>query len=169
MTRLVHFFSDTGEDYIYFSFTIFQSLLKFMSIGLVMLSSHLILGWPLLLWLQFFPASESFPVNHLFASGSQSIGTLASASVLPMNIQDWFPLGLTRAISLQSKGLARIFCGTTVWKHLFFGAQPSFFMVQLSHLYVTNIRMWLLEKPLLWRYRPLLAKWCLWFLIHCLS
>ena len=74
---------------------------------------------------QYFPASVSFPVNRLFTSGDQSIGTSASASVLPKNIQGWFPLGLTDLISLQSKGLSRVFSSTTVWKHQFFGAQPS--------------------------------------------
>ena len=77
------------------------SFLKFMSIGWVMLSNHLTLCHPLLL--QSFPVSGSFPVSQLFASGGQSIG--ASASVFPMNIQDWFPLGLTGLISLQFKGL----------------------------------------------------------------
>jgi len=75
--------------------------------------------------LQFFTASGSFPVSQLFASGSQSIGASASASVLPVNIQGWFPLGLTGLISLQSKGLSRVFSSTPVWKHPFFGAQPS--------------------------------------------
>ena len=64
--------------------------------------------------LQSFPASESFQMNQFFASGGQSIGASASASVLPMNIQDWFPLGLTALISLQSKGLSRVFSNTTV-------------------------------------------------------
>ena len=72
---------------------------------------------------QSFPASGSFPMSQLFASGVQSIG--ASASVLPMNIQGWFPLRLTGLISLQSKGLSRVFSKTTVQKHQFFGAQPS--------------------------------------------
>ena len=70
--------------------------------------------------LQSFPASESFPVNQFFASGGQRLGVSASASVLPMNIQDWFPLGLTGLISLQSKGLSRVFSNTTVQKHQFF-------------------------------------------------
>ena len=73
-----------------------------------------------------FPASGSFPVNWFFASGGQSIGVLASASVLPMNVQDWFPLGWTGLISLQSKGLSRVFSNTTVQKHQFFGIQFSF-------------------------------------------
>ena len=75
--------------------------------------------------LQSFPASGSFPMSQLFASGGQSIGVSASASVLPRNIQDWFPLGWIGSISLQSKGLSRVFSNTTVQKHQFFGAQPS--------------------------------------------
>ena len=70
--------------------------------------------------LQSFPASGSFPVSQFFTSGGQSIGASASASVLPMNIQDWFPLGWTSLISLQSKGLSRVFFNTTVQKHQFF-------------------------------------------------
>ena len=69
---------------------------------------------------QSFPASESFPMSQFFASGSQSIGVSASASVLPKNIQDWFPLGWTGWISLQSKGLSKVFSNTTAQKHQFF-------------------------------------------------
>ena len=72
-----------------------------------------------------FPASGSFPMNRLLASGGQSIGVSASASVLPMNIQGWFPLGLTGLISLQSKGLSRVLLSTTLWKHQFFSVQSS--------------------------------------------
>ena len=75
--------------------------------------------------LQSFPASGSFPMSQFFPSGGQSIGASASASVLPMNIHDWFPLGLTGWISLQSKGLSRVFSNTTVQKHQFFSAQLS--------------------------------------------
>ena len=75
--------------------------------------------------LQSFPASESFPVCQFFASAGQSIGVSASASVLPMNIQDWFPLGWTDFISLQSKGLWRVFSNTTVQKFQFFSTQLS--------------------------------------------
>ena len=75
--------------------------------------------------LQYFPASGSFPVNQFFTSGVQSIGASASTSVLPMNIQDWFPWGLTGWISLQSRGFSRVFSNTTVQKHQFFGAQLS--------------------------------------------
>ena len=85
---------------------------------------------------QSFPASGSFPMSWLFASGGQRIGPLASVSVLPMNIQGWFPLGLTGLISLLSKGLSR-FSSSTIQKHQFFSAQPSF-TVQLSHPYMTT-------------------------------
>ena len=75
--------------------------------------------------LQSFPASGSFLISQSFASGGQSIGASASASVLPVNIQDWFPLGWTGLISLLSKGLSRIISNTTVQKHEFFSTQPS--------------------------------------------
>ena len=75
--------------------------------------------------LQSFPASGSSPMSQFFISGGLSIGTSASASVPPINIQDWFPLGLTGLISLQSKGLTRVFSNTTVQKHQFFSTQPS--------------------------------------------
>ena len=90
--------------------------------------------------LQSFPASGSFPASQLFASGGQSIEVSASASVLPMNIQDWFPLGWTGWVSLQSKGLSRVFSNTTVQKHQFFGAQ-------LSSQSNSHIHTWPLEKP----------------------
>ena len=89
-------------------------------------------------YLQSFPALGSFPVSQFFVSGGQSIG--ASASVLPMNTQDWSPLRWTGWISLQSKGLSRVFSNTTVQKHQFFGAQ-------LSLWYSSHIHTWLLEKP----------------------
>ena len=75
--------------------------------------------------LQSFPTSGTFQMSQFFASGGQSIGASASASVLPMNIENWFPLGWTGWISLQSKGLSRVFSNTTVQKHQFFGAQLS--------------------------------------------
>jgi len=87
--------------------------------------------------LQSFPASGSFQMSQFFASGGQSIGVSASTSVLSMNIQDWFPLGWTGWISLQSKGLSRVFSNTTIKKHHFFGAQLSL-TVQLSYLYMTT-------------------------------
>ena len=89
---------------------------------------------------QSFPASGSFQMSHFFTSGGQSIGVSASASVLPMNNQDWSPLGWTGWISLQSKGLSRVFSNTTVQKHQFFGAQLSLW--SNSHIHI-----WLLEKP----------------------
>ena len=76
--------------------------------------------------LQSFPASGSFQISQFFASGGQNIGVSASTSILPMNIQDWFPLGWTGWISLQSKGLSRVFSNTTAQKHQFFGTQLSF-------------------------------------------
>ena len=107
------------------SITNSQSSPKLMSIESVVPSNHLILCHPLLLRLQSFPASGSFQMSQFFGSGSQSIGVSASASVLPMNIQDWFPLGWTGWISLQSKGLSRIFSNTTLQKYQFFSAQLS--------------------------------------------
>ena len=89
--------------------------------------------------LQSFLASGSFPMSRFFASGSQSIGASASASVLPMNIQDWFPLGLTGWISLPSMGLSRVFSNTTVQKHQILRCS-AFFMAQLSHPYMTTGR-----------------------------
>ena len=105
------------------SFTNLWGWLKLMSIESVIPSNHLILCQPLLPNLQSFPASGSFPMSQFFASGGQSIGVSTSASVLPMNIQDLSPLGLTGWISLQSKGLSRVFFNTTVQKHQFFNAQ----------------------------------------------
>ena len=89
---------------------------------------------------QSFPASGSFQMSQLFTSGGQSTGASASASVLPVNIQDWSPLGWTGWISLQSKGLSRVFSNTTVQKHQFFGAQPC--SQSNSHIHI-----WKLEKP----------------------
>ena len=107
------------------SSTISWSLLKFMSVELVMLSDHLIFCHPFSFCLQSFPTSGSFPVNQIFTSGGQSVGALASASVLPMNIQGWFPLGLTGLISSK---LSRVFTSIKIWKHQFFGAQPSLWL-----------------------------------------
>ena len=100
--------------------------------------------------LQSFPASGSIPINQLFISGGQSIGALASASVLSMNIQGWLPLGLTGLISLQSKELSRDFSNTIIRKHQFFSAQPSLW-------FNSHICTWLQEKPQLWLYRLLLG------------
>ena len=89
---------------------------------------------------QSLPASESFPMSQLFAWDGQSIGVSASASVLPMNTQDWSPLGWTAWISLQSKGLSRVFSNTTVKKH-------QFFSTQLSSQSNSHMHTWPLEKP----------------------
>ena len=108
------------------SITNSQSLLKFMSITSVMPSNHLILCHPLLLLPSAFPpASGSFPASQLFTSAGQCIGASASTSVLPMNIQDWFPLGWTGWIFYKSKEFSRIFFSTTIQKHQFFSAQRS--------------------------------------------
>ena len=104
------------------SITNSQSPPKPMSIESVMPSNHLILCRLLLLPPSIFLLSGSFPMSQLFASGGQSIGVSASTSVLPMNTQDWSPLEWTGWISLQSKGLSRVFSNTTVQKHQFFGA-----------------------------------------------
>ena len=82
--------------------------------------------------LQSFPASRSWPMSWLFASGGQSLGTSGSASVLPMDIYGWLPLGLTGVISFLSKGLSRVFSSTTVWKHQFFGTQSSLWSTLIS-------------------------------------
>ena len=104
-------------------------------------------------YLQSLPASGSFLMSQVFMSGGWSIGASASASVLPMNIQGWFPLGLTGLISLKSRGLSRVFSNTTVQKHQFFDAQPSLW--SNSHIHTL-----LLEKPYIWLHRLLSAKCC---------
>ena len=110
------------------------SLLILISIELVMPSNHLLLCCPLLLMPSMFPSIRVFfPFSQLFMSGGQSIGVSASL-VLPMNIQDWFPLEWTGLISLQSKGLARVFPNITVQKHQFFGIQLSYSPALTSYL-----------------------------------
>ena len=121
------------------SFTLSRSLLKLMSIESIMLSNHLILSCPLSSCLQSFPSSGFFPMSWFFTSGGQSIGASASASVLPKDIQSWFHLGLTGWISLQSRGLSRVFSSTIVWKQQSFSAQPSLW--SNSHIHT-----WLLLK-----------------------
>ena len=101
--------------------------------------------------LQSFPSSGSFQMSQFFAAGGQSFGVSASASVLPMNTQDWSALGWTCWISLQSKGLSRVFSNTTVQRHQFFSAQLS--LQSNSHIHT-----WLLEKPQLWLNGHLSAK-----------
>ena len=115
-------------------FTSSWSLLKFTSIKSVMPSNHSSSAAPLPFCPQSFPASGSFPVSWFFPSGGQNIGASASAAVLPMNIQGWFPLGLTGWISLQSKGLSRVFSSTTTKASIL--QCSAFFMDQLSHPYV---------------------------------
>ena len=112
--------------------------------------------------LQSFPASGSFSMSQFFTSGGQNIGAAAAASVLPMNIQDWFPLGWTGWISLQSKGLSRVFSNTTVQKHKFFNAQ-------LSLWFNSHIHTWLLEKTMALTTQTFVGKVFLCFLICCLG
>ena len=109
---------------------------KFMSIELVMLSKKVLVSF----CLQSFPESGSFPVSRLSRLGVQIIGASASASVFPVNIQGWFLLGLTDLTALLSKGLSKVFSSTTIWKHPFFGAQPSLWSNSSLHT-------WLLERP----------------------
>ena len=116
------------------------NLLKLMSIESVMPSNHLILCYPLLLLPSVFPSNRVFSNKSVLCKGCQSIGVSVSASVFPMNIQDWFALGFTGLISLQSKGLSRIFSNTTVQNH-------QFFSTQLSLWSNSCIYTWLLEKP----------------------
>ena len=120
-----------GLQHTRLSFTISLSLLQLTYIESVMPSNYLILCCPLLL----LPST----LSSIFASGGQSIGASASASVLPVNIQGWFPLGLTGLTSLLSKRLSRIFSSTTVQKHQFFSTQPLW-----SN---SNIHTWLLGNP----------------------
>ena len=130
----------TAEHQASLSRTNSQSLLKLMSKTQwwhPTISSSVV---PCSFCLQSFPASVSLPMSQFFISGGQSIGVSASASVLPMNNQDWFPLGWTGWISLQSKGLSRVFSNTTAQKHQFFSAQLS--SQSNSHIYA-----WLLKKP----------------------
>ena len=141
------------------SFTVSQSLLKLMPIEPVRPSNHLILccssSPP-----QSFPASRSFLMSWLFASNGQRIRASALASVLPMNIQGWFPLGPTGLVSLMSKGLSRVFSSIMFWKHQFFSAQPSLW--SNSHIHTR-------KNHCLDYIKPLSAKQCLLLLICCLG
>ena len=125
------------------SFTMSWNLLKLMLIELAMLCNHLILCHPHLLLPSVFPSimvnEHQGPMSQLFASGGQRTGASASASVLSVNIQGWFPLGLTGLISLLAKGLSRVFSSTTIWKHQFSSTQSSLW--SNSHIHT-----WLLEK-----------------------
>ena len=110
-----------------------------------------------------FPALGFFPKSQLFTSGGQGIRASASASVLPMNIQGWFPLGLTSLISLLSKGLSGVFSSIIIWKHQFFSAQPSLWSnSHIVHDYWKNQSFDCIDGPLL-------TKWCFCFLIFCLN
>ena len=109
---------------------------------------------PLSSCLQFFPASGYFPMSRFFASGGQSTGTSALVPVFPMTIQSWFSLELTGLISLQFKGLSRVFSNFIIQEYKFFGTQPSLW--SNSHIHT-----WLRENPRLWLYSSLWAKWCL--------
>ena len=122
------------------SITNSQSSPRLTSIESLMPSSHLILCRPLLLLLSIFPSIRVFSNESALQSGGQSIGVSASTSVIPMNTQDWSPLGWTGWIFLQSKGLSRVFSNTTVQNYQFFGAQPS--SQSNSHIHA-----WPLEKP----------------------
>ena len=122
------------------SITISRSSLKLTSIESVMPCSHFILCHPLFLLPECLPASESFPMSLLFVWGGQSTGVSALASFLPNNTQGWSPLEWTGWISLQSKGLSRVFSNTTDQKH-------QFFSTQLSSQSNSHIHTWPLEKP----------------------
>ena len=134
----------TAARQAFLSLTISWSLPKFISNESMMSSNHLIFCHLLSpsspSAFECFPTSGSFPMSQLFASGGQSIGASASASVLPKSIQGWFPLRLTGLISLLSKGLSGVFSSTTVQKYQFFSALPS--LPSSSH-----ICTWLLERP----------------------
>ena len=147
------------------------SLPKIMSIELVMPSNHLTLCHPLFLQPSIFP-SGSFQMIQLFTSGGQNIGVSASTPVLPMNTQDWFPLGWTGWISLQSKGLSRVFSNTTVQKHQFFCAQHETqdtassntfshrFPVRTCQLSTPLVSfLWVWEPKASWNWSVLLRKW----------
>ena len=122
------------------SFTISWSMLKLMSIESVMPSNYIILCYLLLLTPLIFPSIRIFSNVSVLHIRWPKYWSFNFSISLPMNIQDWFPLGLTGLISLQSKGLSRVFSNTTFWKHQFFGAQPSLW--SSCHIYT-----WLLEKP----------------------
>ena len=124
----------------FLSITNSWSLLKLMSINSVMPSNHLILSCPLLLLPLIFSSIRVFPIELFVASGGQTIEVSVSTSVLPMNIQGWFILGLTGLTSLQSKRLSRVFSSVTTWKH-------QFFSIQSSSWSNSHIHTWLLEKP----------------------
>ena len=150
-------FSMPGFPVLYHS----PQLLKLVSIESVMPSNHLVLRCPFSSCLYSSPTSGSLLMSQLFASGGQSIGASGSASVLPINIQGWLPLGLTGLSSLLSKGLSRVFSITTVQNHQFFSAQPYDPTLTSIHGYWKNCSFDSTDF--------FLAKWYLCFLIHCLG
>ena len=135
----------------------FLELSQLMSTEAMMPSNHLIFHHPLLLLSSIFRSIRVFSNESVLRNRWPKYWSFSSASVLTKSIQDWFPLGFTGLITLLYKGLSRVFSSTTVWKHQFFGAQPSLWST-------SHIHTWLLEKPQLRQYGPLLAKWCLRFL-----
>ena len=139
------------------------SLFKLMSIELVMPFYHLNLCILFASCFQSFPASGYFQMSQFFASGGQSIGTSASVSVLPMNIQDWFLLGWTGLFSFQSRGLSRIFFTTTISKALILLCS-ALFMVQLSHPYMATgeiiaLTKWILVSKVMSLLFNMLSAW----------
>ena len=138
-----------------------QGPYKHMTIESVMPSSHLILCRPLLLLPPIPPSIRVFSNESVLHIKWPKYWSFSFSIVLPMNIHCWIPLGLTGLISLLPKGFPRVFSNTTVQKHQFFGTQLSLW--NNSHIHT-----WPLEKPYLWLDRPLLAKYCLCFLICCL-
>ena len=141
LSHVQHFATPwTAPHQAYVSITNSQNLLKLMSIESVIPSNHHILCCPLLLLPSMFPSIRVFSSESAVCIRWPKFGASASASVLLMNIQDWFPSGLTGWISLQSKGLSRVFSNTTVQKHQFFWAQLSLW--SSCHMHT-----WLLEKP----------------------
>ena len=125
-------------------------------------SNHLILCCPLFLLPSIFPSIRVSSNKSVLCLRGPKYWSFSFSISPVMNIQDWFPLGLTGWISLQSRGLSRVFSNTTVKKHQFFGALLSLWSNSPIHT-------WLVEKPYLWLDGPLLAKWGLWVLIHCLD
>ena len=122
------------------SLTVSLSLLKFMSIGSVMVSNYLILCHPLLFLPSMFPSTRVFSSELALSIRCPAYSVSASATVLSMNTQGWFPLELTSAFSLKSKGISRMFSSTTIWKHQSFGVQPSVWST-------SHICTWLLGNP----------------------
>ena len=152
----------TAAHQVSLSITDSQSLLKLMSIESMMPSNHLTLCHPLLLLPSIFPSIRFFSNESVLCIRWPKYWSFRF-SISPSNeYAGLISLGWTGWISLQSKGLPRVFSSTTLQKHQFFSAQLSLW--SNSHIHT-----WLLEKPCLWLYGPLLAKWCLCFLIYCLG